>query len=66
MLSRNVFRYPLTIAARIRGSSAAENKVTVPPPEIPHAADPFGIQLRARLDPIDGPHHVLSADHGLS
>ena len=44
----------------MRGSSAAENSVAVPPPEI-HAADAVRVQLRVGCDVVDRAHDVPHA-----
>ena len=52
----------------MRGSSAAENVVHVPPPEIPMQPDALRVELLPRLDPVDRAHDVphAPADHGLA
>jgi hypothetical protein len=52
----------------MRGSSAAANVVTVPPPEMPMHPTRRASSSLAGFDPVDGAHHVINApsDHGLA
>ena len=52
----------------MRGSSAAENVVTVPPPGDAHASHAARVELLAGFDPVDGAHHIVNppSDHGLA
>ena len=52
----------------MRGSSAAANVVHRAASGNAHAADAARVEFLARLDPVDGAHHVINApaDHGLA